>query len=49
MMVARVRDHYHLKSRYDRLRERGLLTLAEVALRALAGRSVIASTPLTRT
>jgi hypothetical protein len=31
MMVARVRDHYHLKSRYDRLRERGLLTLAEVA------------------
>ena len=31
MMVARVRDHYHLKSRYDRLRERGLLTLDEVA------------------
>lgn len=31
MMVARVRSHYHLKSRYDRLRERGLLTLAEVA------------------
>ena len=31
MMVARVRDHYHLRSRYDRLRERGLLTLAEVA------------------
>ncbi|HUE88777.1 MAG TPA: recombinase family protein [Vicinamibacterales bacterium] len=31
MMVARVRDHYHLKSRYDRLRERGLLTLVEVA------------------
>ena len=31
MMVARVRDHYHLKSRYDRLRERGLLTLAEAA------------------
>ena len=30
-MVARVRDHYHLRSRYDRLRERGLLTLAEVA------------------
>ena len=30
-MVARVRDHYHLKSRYDRLRERGLLTLVEVA------------------
>jgi hypothetical protein len=28
-MVARVRDHYHLKSRYDRLRERG--TLSEVA------------------
>jgi hypothetical protein len=31
MMVARVRDHYHLQSRYDRLRDRGLLTLAEVA------------------
>jgi DNA invertase Pin-like site-specific DNA recombinase len=31
MMVARVRSHYHLKSRYNRLRERGLLTLAEVA------------------
>jgi hypothetical protein len=31
MMVARVRDHYHLRSRYDRLRERGLLTLAELA------------------
>jgi DNA invertase Pin-like site-specific DNA recombinase len=31
MMVARVRDHYHLQSRYDRLRERGMLTLAEVA------------------
>ena len=27
MMVARVRDHYHLKPRYERLRERGLLTL----------------------
>jgi len=31
MMVARVRDHYHLRSRYERLRERGLLTLEEVA------------------
>ena len=31
MMVARVRDHYHLKPRYERLRERGLLTLGEVA------------------
>ena len=31
MMVARVRDHYHLRGRYERLRERGLLTLAEVA------------------
>ena len=31
MMVARVRDHYHLKPRYERLRERGLLTLAELA------------------
>jgi hypothetical protein len=31
MMVARVRDHYHLRSRYERLRERGLLTLAELA------------------
>jgi hypothetical protein len=31
MMVARVRDHYHLPGRYERLRERGLLTLAEVA------------------
>jgi hypothetical protein len=30
-MVARVRDHYHLKPRYERLRERGLLTLEEVA------------------
>ena len=30
-MVARVRNHYHLKPRYDRLRERGLLTLGEVA------------------
>jgi hypothetical protein len=31
MMVARARAHYHLKSRYERLRERGLLTLDEVA------------------
>jgi DNA invertase Pin-like site-specific DNA recombinase len=31
MMVTRVRDHYHLRSRYERLRERGLLTLAELA------------------
>jgi DNA invertase Pin-like site-specific DNA recombinase len=31
MMVARVREHYHLRSRYERLRERGLLTLDEVA------------------
>ncbi len=31
MMIARVRDHYHLKSRYDRLRERGYLTLDELA------------------
>ena len=31
MMVARVRDHYRLRSRYERLRERGLLTLAELA------------------
>ncbi len=31
MMVARVRQHYGLKTRYSRLRERGLLTLAEVA------------------
>jgi DNA invertase Pin-like site-specific DNA recombinase len=31
MMVARVREHYHLKARYERLRERGLLTLDEVA------------------
>ncbi len=31
MMVARVRDHYHLEPRYERLRERGLLALSEVA------------------
>jgi DNA invertase Pin-like site-specific DNA recombinase len=31
MMIARVRDHYHLKSRHDRLRERGYLTLNELA------------------
>ncbi len=31
MMVTRVRDHYHLRSRCERLRERGLLTLAELA------------------
>jgi hypothetical protein len=31
MMVARVRGHYQLTSRYDRLRARGLLTLEEVA------------------
>jgi DNA invertase Pin-like site-specific DNA recombinase len=31
MMVARVREHYQLKPRYERLRERGLLTLDEVA------------------
>src|SRR5262249_8105006 len=31
MMVARVRDHHHLKSRFERLREPGLLTLSEVA------------------
>jgi hypothetical protein len=30
-MIARVRDDYHLKSRYDRLRERGYLTLDELA------------------
>lgn len=30
-MVARVRDHYHLTPRFDRLRQRGLLTLEEVA------------------
>jgi len=29
--VMHVRHHYQLKSRYERLRERGLLTLAEVA------------------
>jgi hypothetical protein len=29
--VARVRDHYHLTPRYERLRQRGLLTLDEVA------------------
>jgi hypothetical protein len=31
MMVARVRDHYQLTPRFDRLRARGLLTLDEVA------------------
>ena len=32
MMVARVRDHYHLRTRaHQRLRERGLITLGEVA------------------
>ena len=31
MMVARVREHYHLTPRYERLRGRGLLTLAEIA------------------
>jgi hypothetical protein len=31
MMVARVREHYQLKPRYERLRERGLLTLDDVA------------------
>jgi len=31
MMVARVREHYRLTPRYERLRQRGLLTLAEVA------------------
>lgn len=31
MMVRRVRIHYHLTSRYERLRERGLLTQDEVA------------------
>jgi hypothetical protein len=31
MMVARVREQYELKPRYERLRERGLLTLDEVA------------------
>ena len=31
MMVARVREHYHLKPRYERFRERGLLTLDEIA------------------
>jgi DNA invertase Pin-like site-specific DNA recombinase len=30
-MVARVRQHYGLKPRYQRLRERGLLSLAEMA------------------
>ena len=30
-MVAKVRRHYNLKSRYDRLRETGLLTQQEIA------------------
>lgn len=32
-MVTRVREHYGLKPRYQRLRERGLLTLEETALK----------------
>jgi hypothetical protein len=33
MMVARVRSHYGLKTRYARLRARGMLTLVEIAKR----------------
>lgn len=33
LMVWRVRCHYGLKSRYQRLRERGMLTLGEIATR----------------
>jgi len=29
--VARIRHHYHLKTRYERLREKGLLDLHEMA------------------
>lgn len=32
-MIARIMTEYHLKSRFDRLRERGMLTLDEVAER----------------
>ena len=32
-MVCRVRQHYDLKTRYERLRQRGMLTLIEVAAR----------------
>lgn len=31
VLVARLRRDYHLRSRYDRLRDRGLLTLEETA------------------
>ena len=31
LMVRRIRDAYDLKSRYDRLRDAGMLTLAEIA------------------
>lgn len=31
IMVRRLRQRYRLKSRYDRLRERGMLTLTETA------------------
>jgi len=33
MMVARVRSHYGLKTRYARLRARGMLTVAEITKR----------------
>jgi len=33
MMVARIRAHYGLKTRYARLRARGMLTMAEIAKR----------------
>ncbi len=42
-MVWRVRHHYRLKDRYHRLRERGLLTLSEMARRLAVGSETIKS------
>ncbi len=41
MMVSRVRLHYRLKDRYQRLRARGLLTLAEIAGKLAVGTETI--------
>lgn len=40
-IVRRIREQYGLKSRYDRLRERGLLTIEEMAQRLCVSRDTI--------
>ena len=43
LMVWRVRHHYRLKNRYQRLRQQGMLTLAEIARKLAVGIETIKS------